>query len=162
MKSVDTLSRTIDPTTNILRSERLITCEQPAPAWVRSLLGDCTSHVHEISYVDPASKKVTMVSTNLTWSNLLKVREMVTYSPLLAHHKSTSGSGSIEGQDHERTKFEQEAQITAVCGGWEKLKRKIEEASVERFGENARKGREGFESVLRMGRWDFRNERQGA
>ena len=82
-----------------------------------------------------------MVSTNLTWSNILSVRETVTYRP--------------EGN---KTRFGQEAKITALCGGWQKIKTKIEEASVERFGENAIKGREGFESVLAMSRRVFGEE----
>jgi hypothetical protein len=126
----------------------LITCKQTAPAWVRSLLGGTdTSHVHEISYVDPSEKKVTMVSTNLTWSNILNVRETVTYS--------TAKDGS-----NDKTQFSQEAKITALCGGWQKIKTKIEEASVERFGENAKKGREGFEAVLAMSRQVFGEERE--
>lgn len=88
-----------------------------------------------------------MCSTNLTWSNLLSVRETVTYEPDLS-------SG------HERTRFSQEARITALCGGWKKIKEKIEEASVERFGDNARKGREGFEMVLEMSRRGWERERE--
>lgn len=54
----------------------------------------------------------------------------------------------------------QEAKIVALCGGWQKIKTKIEEASVERFRENAKKGREGFEAVLEMSRKVFGEERQ--
>lgn len=91
-----------------------------------------------------------MCSTNLTWSNLLSVRETVVYEP----DESKSEPG------HERTKFEQEARITALCGGWKKVKAKIEEASVERFKENAKRGREGFEAVLEMSRRVFGEERE--
>lgn len=61
-----------------------------------------------------------------------------------------------------RTRFKQEAKITALCGGWQKIKTKIEEASVERFGENAQRGREGFERVLEMSRRVFGEERERA
>lgn len=54
----------------------------------------------------------------------------------------------------------QEAKIVALCGGWQKIKTKIEEASVERFRENAKKGREGFEAVLEMSRKAFGEERE--
>lgn len=91
-----------------------------------------------------------MCSTNLTWSNLLSVRETVTYEPDL----------SCSEPGHERTRFSQEARITALCGGWKKIKEKIEEASVERFGDNARKGREGFEMVLEMSRRGWERERE--
>lgn len=62
----------------------------------------------------------------------------------------------------ERTRFSQEARITALCGGWRKIREKIEEVSVERFGDNARKGREGFEAVLEMSRRVWGEERERA
>lgn len=118
------------------------------PQWVLSLFGgSATSHVYEVSYVDPLSKKVTMCSTNLTWSNVLNVQETVVYRP------SPSNSNSA-------TDFNQEAKITALCGGWQKIKNKIEDASVERFSQNAKTGREGFEAVLEMSRRVFGEQRQ--
>ena len=179
--AVDTLSREVDPVTGIvrnpcsclfqaisnlssnegvdaaltnlqLRTERLITCTQTCPVWVSTLLGATspTSHIYETSYVSPADKRVTMCSTNLTWSNLLSVRETVVYEPDL----------SCSEPGHERTKFSQEARITALCGGWKKIKEKIEEASIERFRDNAKKGREGFEMVLEMSRRVWENEKE--
>jgi PRELI-like family len=106
--------------------------------------GTDTSHVFETSYVDPESKKVTMVSTNLTFSNILSVRETVVYQPLSA----TS------------TQFVQAAKITALCGGWQKIKNAVEEAGYCRFSENARKGKEGFEAVLEMSRRVFSEEKK--
>ena len=146
--AVDTLARHVDPATGILRTERLITCHQNAPQWILSILGgDSTSHVYEVSYVDPQQKKVTMCSTNMTWSNLLQCRETVVYQP--------SATG-----DKYKTDFQQQAKIVALCGGWQKIKSKIEEASVERFRENATRGREGFEMVLEMSRRLFAEERE--
>lgn len=106
--------------------------------------GNDTSHVFEISYVDPALKKVTMVSSNMTFNNIISVRETVTYQPL----------------SPTRTQFVQEAQITALCGGWQKVKNAVEDASINAFKENAKKGREGFEAVLEMSRRVFREERE--
>jgi len=145
--AVDTLSRHVDPETGILRTERLITCKQSAPKWLASIFGASdVSHVFETSYVDPTAKRVTMVSNNLTWSNVLNVRETVVYKP-------------DEGGDSEKTKFVQDAKITALCGGWQKIKNGVEEASVATFRENAAKGREGFENVLRMSRRVFKEEK---
>jgi hypothetical protein len=128
-----------------LRTERLITCKQSAPKWLRSLMGgNDTSLVFETSYVDPASQKVTMVSQNLTFANIISVRETVIYQPL----------------SESKTQFKQEAQITALCGGWQKVKNAVEEATVCRFSENARKGKEGFEAVLEMSRRVFSEEKQ--
>ncbi|KAL2223503.1 putative mitochondrial protein sorting [Thermoascus aurantiacus ATCC 26904] len=146
--AVDTLSRVVDPETGILRTERLITCNQSAPQWVLSLFGgNTTSHVYEVSYVDPVAKKVTMCSTNLTWSNVLNVREVVVYQP-------------SQSMPDSKTDFKQEAKITAVCSGWQKIKNKVEEASVERFSQNAKRGREGFETVLEMSRRVFGEQRE--
>lgn len=78
------------------------------------------------------------------------MRETVTYQPDL--------TASLPG--HERTRFTQDARITALCGGWQKIKTKIEEASIERFSENARRGREGFEAVLEMSRRVFGEEKE--
>jgi PRELI-like family len=146
--AVDTVSRHVDTATGILRTERLITCKQTAPKWVLSILGgETTSFVYEVSYVDPQEKKVTMCSTNMTWSNLLQCRETVVYQPLSSDNKG-------------KTEFKQTAKIIALCGGWQKIKSKIEEASVERFRENAARGREGFEMVLEMSRKLFAEERE--
>jgi len=143
--AVDTLSRSVDPATGVLRTERLITCKQSAPEWLKSLMGRIDdSQVLETSYVDPRNRTVTMVSANLTWSNLINVQETVVYRPL--------GDG--------QTQFSQVARITALCGGWQRIKNRIEDTLVKRFHENAVKGREGFESVLAMSRKVFAEERE--
>ncbi|ETS80995.1 hypothetical protein PFICI_05997 [Pestalotiopsis fici W106-1] len=142
--AVDTISRNVDATTGILRTERLITCKQSAPEWIKSILGGMdTSQVFEISYVNPAEKTVTMVSQNITMSNLVNVQETVVYKPLNAH----------------QTQFVQDARITALCGGWQRIKNSIEDTLVTRFRENAVKGKEGFECVLAMSRLAFAEER---
>lgn len=105
--------------------------------------GNETSHVFETSYVDPATKKVTMCSTNLTFANLINVQETVVYRP------STPS----------KTQFLQEAKVTAVCGGWQKIKNAVEETTVSKFQENAMKGKEGFEAVLEMSRRAFGEEK---
>jgi len=143
--AVDTLSRSVDPESGVLRTERLITCKQSAPKWLASIMGgNETSHVFETSYVDPSSKKVTMISSNLTFANIISVQETVVYQPLSAT----------------KTQFVQNAKVTALCGGWQKVKNAVEDATVTRFSENARKGKEGFESVLEMSRRVFREERE--
>ncbi|OTB01156.1 hypothetical protein M426DRAFT_323672 [Hypoxylon sp. CI-4A] len=143
--AVDTIAREVDPATGILRTERLITCKQSAPEWLKSMMGCMeTSQVFETSYVDPVAKTVTMVSQNVTLANLVNVQETVIYKPLDAH----------------RTQFEQDARITALCGGWQRIKNSIEDTLVTRFRENAVKGKEGFELVLEMSRRVFAEERE--
>ncbi|KAM0282271.1 hypothetical protein ACHAQH_003135 [Verticillium albo-atrum] len=144
--AVDTLARRVDPASGILRTERLITCKQTAPEWLKSLMGNTmdVSYMYETSYVDPARKTVTMVSQNLTWSNLVSVQETVVYKPL----------------SPTQTQFVQDAKVTALCGGWQRIKNSIEDSLVKRFHENASKGREGFEAVLEMSRRVFAEERE--
>lgn len=132
-------------TSKKLRTERLITCKQSAPKWLASLMGGTdVSQVFETSYVDPESKKVTMTSQNITFSNVISCRETVVYQPLSAT----------------KTQFVQSAKIVALCGGWQKVKNAVEEATVTRFAENATKGKQGFESVLEMSRRVFGEEKQ--
>lgn len=114
--------------------------------------GGDVSHVYEVSYVRPGSATnptptVKMISYNLTFSELISVRETVTYSPSPADPMG-------------RTRFEQHASITALCGGWQRIREKIEAFTVERFGQNAEKGRLGFEAVLEMSRRAFSEERE--
>ncbi|KAK4199353.1 PRELI-like family-domain-containing protein [Triangularia verruculosa] len=144
--AVDTISRTVDPETGILRTERLITCRQSMPEFLKKIMGSGMEEqqVFETSYVDPKERTVTMVSENITWSNLLNVQETVVYRPL---------------NDHQ-TAFDQAAKITALCGGWQKIKNSMEDALVKRFRDNAAKGKEGFEAVLAMSRRVFAEERE--
>ncbi|EGV66713.1 Phospholipid metabolism protein [Yamadazyma tenuis] len=134
--SVDILNRYIDPATNVLRTERLIGCKQPIPKWLSMLVGGQEySYVREISEIDLSTKTLVMKSTNLTMNHLLQVNETVTYRP-----------------DHElpnsRTHFTQKAEITAFAS-FSRVCDKIEEWSVERFGQNANTGKQAFESVLK-------------
>jgi len=143
--AVDTLSRSVDPATGVLRTERLICCKQSAPEWIKSICGKVDeSYVYEASYVDPTNKTLTMVSQNLTWSNLVSVQEECVYSPL------------SDGE----TLFSQSARITALCGGWQRIRNSIEDTLVTRFHENSIRGREGFERVLEMSRKVFAEEKE--
>ncbi|EFX04358.1 mitochondrial protein sorting [Grosmannia clavigera kw1407] len=154
--AVDTLSRSVDPETGVLRTERLITCRQSVPDWLKTLLGNVVcnggeSHVFETSYVNTNARTVTMVSQNVTWSNLLSVQETVVYRPA----ENSPGSPSPH-----HTQFVQDAKITALCGGWQRIRNAIEDSLVTRFRDNAAKGREGFESVLAMSRRVFAEEKE--
>jgi hypothetical protein len=144
--AVDTLSRSVDPATGILRTERLITCKQSPPEWLKSIFGGKMdeTQVYEASYVDPSTKTLTMISQNLTFSNLARIQEDVTYRPNGSH----------------QTQFIQSARVTALCGGWQRIKNGIEDTLLTRFRENAVKGREGFERVLEMSRIVFAEERE--
>jgi hypothetical protein len=136
--AVDVLRREFDPISQILKSERLITCKQPIPSWLKIFVnGAEISYVREISIVDNLNKILTMRSVNLTFSNLLKVYETVIYeqNPLDPLNK---------------TLFKQNAQFTSKTG-WSNLQNKIESWGVERFSQNALKGKLGFDSILQLG-----------
>lgn len=67
-------------------------------------------------------------------NHILQVNETVIYTP----------DGDVP---EKRTIFDQQAEITAY-GSFKRICEKIEEWSVERFGQNARIGKMGFETVL--------------
>jgi hypothetical protein len=102
--------------------------------------------VYETSYVDPVAKKLTLCSMNITMSDLINVRETCVYQPV-----ASSPS---------KTQFMQRAEITALCGGWQKIKNSIEQFTVERFQQNAARGKEGFEMVLERARQVFQEQRE--
>lgn len=146
--AVDTLNQSVDPSTGILRTERLITCKQNAPRWLMKIIGGTEeSYVREVSEVDPQQQTVTLRSMNLTGSNIISVQETVVYSP-------------DPSSPETRTRFQQDAQITAY-GAFSRICGAIEDWSVERFGQNARKGRVGFEAVLEMSSKAFRDMKDG-
>lgn len=145
--SVDILNRTVDPDRQVLRTERLIGCKQAIPRWLSCIIGgQDLSYVREVSEVDLKNKTLVMKSHNMTMSHLLLVNETVTYRPDAAFPDS-------------RTSFSQAAEITAYAS-IRRLCERIEEWSVERFGQNASRGRAGFESVLQLllEKWDESEE----
>lgn len=134
--AVDVLRRELDATNTVLTTERLITCKQSIPSWLQYFVGGKNvSYVREVSVVDLNAQSLTLRSVNLTMCHLLKVSETVTYMP--------------DVDDKFKTRFKQEAQITAY-GAFQKVCNRIEDWSLDRFHQNAAKGRMGFEGVLEM------------
>jgi len=145
--SVDVLDRTIDPKTGIIRTERILGVRQKAPLWVLKLLGGSEhAFVREISFVDPAARRTTLTSVNLSLSQYVTVLEQISYTPSHTHPLA-------------RTKFTQSAEIQARLAIWKSLGTQLEKWSAQRFGDNAEKGRVGFEDVLRN-LWNRREEVQ--
>lgn len=135
--AVDVLRRELSDSGRQLVTERLITVKQSVPRWVLLVVGASEkSFVREVSTVDLDTKTLTMRSCNLTFWNIMKVYETVKYTP-------------DELRPDTKTVFEQEAQIS-VCGTLGRFCNKIEEWSVQRFGENAKKGKMGFDLVLKV------------
>lgn len=111
-------------------------------------IGAEVSYVREVSEIDPTNRTIISKSTNLTGSTILSVQETVVYSP------------HPDDPIH-RTLFTQDARITAY-GAFSRLCSAVEDWSVERFGQNAKKGRLGFETVLEMSAKAFREMKESS
>lgn len=136
--AVDVLEREFDPVNQILKSERLITCKQPIPKWLKYFVGNAdTSYVREVSIVDRLGKTLTLRSVNLTMAKLLKVYETVIYKPDLSDPLN-------------KTEFTQIAKFKSNAG-WKKIEDQVESWAVDRFKQNASKGKLGFDSILKLG-----------
>ncbi|OAQ31340.1 MSF1-domain-containing protein, partial [Linnemannia elongata AG-77] len=132
--AVDVLDRHVDPETGVLRTERLLTCNQNAPALVLKFLGGSTvSYVRETSELDPKTKRLTMKTQNLSMCNVLTINETVTYT--------------VNPSDASTTMFKQEAEIVAGPS-LSRFSSYIEDFCLTRFRDNAAVGRKGFETVL--------------
>ncbi|KAJ1679788.1 Phospholipid metabolism protein [Spiromyces aspiralis] len=142
VQNVEVINQEVDPDTGVLKTERLIRVSQSAPRLVLKLLGGSeSSYVLEYSEVDPKGKTLTMHSTNLTFSNLLKVGENVVYKPDL--------------EDAGATLFVQSACLSAD-GALSRFSSYVEESCLKRFRDNASIGKLGLEQVLHR----ILNERQ--
>ena len=65
--TVDTHSRTVDPETGLIRSERVIGVQQSAPGWIKKLFSlPEMAYVREVVFIDPASPSATLMSMNLS------------------------------------------------------------------------------------------------
>ncbi|KAK6200913.1 PRELI-like family-domain-containing protein [Scheffersomyces amazonensis] len=132
--SVDILAREIDVENKTLRTERLIGCKQAIPNWLSFIVGgQKLSYVREVSEVDLVNNTLVMKSHNLTMNHILLVNETVIYRP--------------DPELKTRTLFQQSAEITAYAT-ISRICDKLEEWSVERFGQNAKTGKLAFEGVL--------------
>jgi len=137
--SVDVVDRSVDPVTGVVRTERILGCKQAAPRWIIKLLGGSDdAFVREVSFVDPVSARTTVTSVNLSLSQYVTVLENIVYEPVRGPN----------GQS--QTQFMQTAEVQARMAIWRSVGERLEKFSIDRFGQNAQLGREGFEGVLRM------------
>ncbi|KAF8649719.1 hypothetical protein AX16_005491 [Volvariella volvacea WC 439] len=141
--SIDVIDRSVDPTTGIIRTERVLGCKQKAPGWIVKLFGGSEdAFVREISFVDPATQSATITSVNLSLSQFATCYEQIRYLPV---------SG-------DRTSFTQTAEIQARMALWRHAADGLEKWLVQRFEQNAQLGKSAFTDVLRA-LWE---ERHGA
>ncbi|WVR08349.1 hypothetical protein IAU60_005404 [Kwoniella sp. DSM 27419] len=134
--SVDTIDRTVDPETGVVRSERLIGVQQGAPKWITKLFAlPPTAFVREVVFVDPSSTSATCMSVNLSLAQYISCLELINYSPAASPAQTT---------------FNQRALLISAFPT-KMIARRIEQASLDRFKANAGIGKKGFEWVLAGG-----------
>ncbi|KAI0257309.1 MSF1-domain-containing protein [Lactifluus subvellereus] len=133
--TVDVVDRSVDPSTGIIRTERVLGCKQRAPVWIVKLFGGSEdAFVREISFVDPSKQTMSISSVNLSLSQFATCQEKILYSP------APGG----------RTAFHQTAEIQTRMVMWRTAADKLENWLAMRFEQNAQLGKVGFTDVLRQ------------
>jgi len=131
--TVDTVDRSVDTRTGIIRTERILGCKQKTPGWIVKFFGGSEdAFVREISFVDPATQTATITSVNLSLSQFATCLERIQYSP------------TRDGQ----TTFMQSAEIQARMTMWRAAADKLETWLADRFAQNAQLGKLAFTDVL--------------
>eukprot|EP00732_Lithocolla_globosa_P006452 Lithocolla_globosa_v1_NODE_7504_length_938_cov_12.539071.p1 type:complete len:182 gc:universal NODE_7504_length_938_cov_12.539071:890-345(-) len=130
VKSVDTISQRVE--NGILVTERLFSCRQPVPLIIERFFGLTEPMlIREVSYVDPASRTMTLKTRSLSYAKYGMVEETCVYSEDI--------------HDASKTHFTQEARFHAFVGfGFTD----IEDLLVKNFKTNAIKGKQGLEIVI--------------
>ncbi|KAI8802878.1 PRELI-like family-domain-containing protein [Cladochytrium replicatum] len=136
--SVDILSRSVDPQTGVLRTERLLCCKQNAPSLLRRLMPSIPEYAYfrEVSELNPNTREYTAQSVNLTLRNLLTVTETCVYR--------------ADPTDATKTIFEQRASVVAgvASSAFKAVAGMMEDVCVSSFKTNAEKGRRALEMVV--------------
>lgn len=135
--SVDIIDRSVHPQTGVLRTERLLSIKQSAPALLRRLLPlPEVTYFREVSFLDPKQRTYKAVSNNLSMRNIVDVEETCELRADPAHPEGS-------------TEFKQRAEIS-VMGALSYVANMVEEAAVASFKANSGKGRKGLETVIDM------------
>jgi len=140
--TVDTVDRSVDPITGIVRTERILGCKQKTPVWILKFFGGSEdAFVREVSFIDPISQTATFTSVNLSLSQFATCLERINYVP------------SPNGQ----TAFSQSAEIQSRMRMWRTVGDKLETWLADRFAQNAQLGKMAFTDVLtRM--WETKDQ----
>lgn len=131
VKGIDVIDRKVE--NGVLKSHRLIMSQWGIPNWALSIVGPTnTFFASEHSEVNPASRQMTLNTTNLTFGNLIAVDEKLSYEP--------------HPQDKSKTLLKQEAVVT-VRGI--PLSSYVENMLTSKISHNASKGRLAIEWVIK-------------
>lgn len=98
--------------------------------------GSEDAYVREVSFVDPASRDMTITSVNLSLSQFATCLERIRYQPSYANPDL-------------QTRFTQTAEIQSRMNLWRSVSDRLEGFLAERFEQNAQQGKLGFTDVLR-------------
>ncbi|GAM16855.1 hypothetical protein SAMD00019534_000300, partial [Acytostelium subglobosum LB1] len=129
--SVDMLTKDLDPVTGVLKCTRLMICKGSMPSWLVPILGSNECFFYEEAIVDPKTQTMVLKSKNLSFSNILGLEEVCTYTP--------------DPNNNEWTHFKQEATVTASIFG---VAKKVESFCLDKFKANAQKGRNVMEQAI--------------
>eukprot|EP01101_Sappina_pedata_P012270 TRINITY_DN83_c0_g1_i1.p2 TRINITY_DN83_c0_g1~~TRINITY_DN83_c0_g1_i1.p2 ORF type:complete len:188 (+),score=70.75 TRINITY_DN83_c0_g1_i1:118-681(+) len=127
---VDMISKVYDPQTGILSSKRLTVNRPSLPYWLKRLISSDMIMLEE-STVDPINKVMTLKGKNISFNNLVEAEETCTYT--------------VDPNNHNWTLFKQEMKVTAFPFG---VAGSLENYSVQKFVENAEKGRLIMEAAI--------------
>ncbi|XP_063441425.1 PRELI domain containing protein 3B-like isoform X2 [Mytilus trossulus] len=128
----DVLDRKVD-NKGVLKTHRLMTTQWGLPNWAKKMVGisdDC--YVIEKSDVDLKTNTMSIKSRNLTWCNLVTIDEKLVYA--------------THPEDSSKTHLKQEA-VVNIKGV--PLSSYLENMITQNINNNAQKGREGLEWVVR-------------
>jgi len=128
---VDMLNREFDADTGVLRIRRLLTLRVAIPFWLEKITGGARCFFVEDAVIDPNNNRMELTGKNVSWSQLVEMKEHVTYST------------SSENKDW--THMKQEAKVSVFSFG---LQRKVEDICIKNFKDNAWKGRELMEQAI--------------
>jgi PRELI-like family len=134
VRAVDIVSRRIDPETGALHSLRVVQTELTAvPGWLRTFLGADMTYALEESVVDPVTRTMVLRTHNLSYRSLMDVEETCTYT--------------VNAENSAHTDFQQDVSVRAFPFG---IAGRMEHWSVDRFKQNAMKGRSVMEQAVEL------------
>ena len=134
--SVDVLSRTVNPTTGALETQRLMRCKQPLPSFLKRMGLKLTDEVYflETSTLDPKTQSYSASTVNLSLRSLMSAKETCVFRP-------------DPSNPSEYTHFFQRAELTAM-GVFPFVAQLMEDAAISRFQTNASKGKQALEHAI--------------
>ncbi|XP_061363860.1 uncharacterized protein LOC133307374 [Gastrolobium bilobum] len=134
---VDTLNRSLDPSSGKLYATRVITVHCPGPWFVRKIIGQDICHCLESTVVDARSRSMQLTSRNISLQKFIDVEEKIRYDP---HPDNPTGWTIC----HQETRIRIKPLSTLAS-----MAEKVEQRCADRFLQNSFKGREVMERICK-------------